>query len=255
VKGETLKNPPLVEAIFEIKWQLRESGPGFVHDPHYNLLVGRLYDRLAQRYPFHEPLPSASIPADMIAGVVQHRFRKAADGWPVVQLGPGVFTVNDTQNYSWEDFKARILEGVIALFDVYPETLTIQNLILRYVNAIDFDFSKEDVFVFLKEQMKIGISLYPFLFEEPSVQRAPESYDCRFTFGCTRPKATINLRFARGKKQGNDALFWETFVTTSSDDIPEMPVALGTWLGDAHDILEDWFFKLVKGDLLRSFEG
>lgn len=253
MKGETLKNPPLAEAIFEIKWQLHQSGPGFARDPHYNLLVGRLYDKLEQHYPFHESLPSASIPAEIVAGVVQHRFRTAQGKWPVVQLGPGILTINDTQNYSWEDFRLRVIEGIKALFDIYPEDLIIENLVLRYINAIDFDFN-ENIFLFLKKQLKTEISLYPPLFEESGIQRMPENFDCKFTFDCSSPKATINLRFARGKKRGVDALFWETFITTSSNDIPELPSELENWLESAHNILEDWFFKLVEGDLLRRFE-
>jgi uncharacterized protein (TIGR04255 family) len=254
VKGDTLERPPLVEAIFEIKWQLHESGPGFKHDPHYNLLVGRLYDRLEKYYPFHESLPNSSIPAEIIPGVVQHRFRAAKDKWPVVQLGPGIFTVNDTQDYSWEDFKSRVLKGVRFLFDVHPGALVITNLVLRYINAIDFDFNKEDVFRFLEAHMKTEIALYPLLFENPGVQRTPESFDFRFTFACNKPDSTINLRFARGKKKRRDAFFWETFVATSLDDIPELPSELEGWLENSHNVLEDWFFKLVEGDLLRRFE-
>jgi len=254
VKGETLRNPPLIEAIFEMKWQLQESAPGLTHDPHYDLLIGRLYDRLERYYPFHQQLPAASIPAEMLAGVVQHRFRTSQDKWPVFQVGPGVLTVNDTQEYTWDDFRARILEAVNTLFDVYPGPLTINNLVLRYVNAVEFEFDNENVFEFLRHQLKTDISLHPMLFEESGVQKSPVSLDCRFTLKCNQPESTINLRFARGNKQNLDALFWETFVATSLDHIPELPSELEKWLQDSHNVLEDWFFKLVEGDLLRSFE-
>jgi uncharacterized protein (TIGR04255 family) len=254
VKGETLSNPPLVEAIFEMKWQLQESTSGLTHDRHYNLLIGRLYDRLEKRYPFHEPLPAASMPAEMVAGMVQHRFRTAENEWPVFQLGPGVLTVNDTQKYTWDDFKERVLEAANALFEAYPESLAVKNLQLRYINAVDFDFDNESVFEFLNHQLKTDISPYPSLFENPDVRNAPASFDCRFTFNYTRLGSTINLRFARGKTHNRDALFWETFVATPLDPIPELHSALGDWLEESHDILEDWFFKLVEGDLLRSFK-
>gem|GEM_PF-5568194 len=50
-----LPNKPLVEAIFEFRWQI----PSEEGDPHYTLFVGRLYDRVQPHYPFHEPLPTA----------------------------------------------------------------------------------------------------------------------------------------------------------------------------------------------------
>ena len=76
-------------------------------DPHYRLLLGRLFDRFQKDYPVHEQLPTASLPDDMVGQVVQHRFRVAKDDWPLVQVGPGVFTVNDTQHYTWTDFEQR----------------------------------------------------------------------------------------------------------------------------------------------------
>jgi uncharacterized protein (TIGR04255 family) len=254
VKGKPLRNPPLGEAIFEIRWQLQESTPGLTNDPYYNLLIGMLYGKLEEQYPFHQQLPTASIPAEMLAGIVQHRFRAAEDKWPLFQLGPGVLTVNDTRGYTWNDFKGRVLEVVNALFGVYPSSLVIINVVLRYINAIEFNFSNENIFEFLRERLKTDISLHPPLFEESDVQKAPVGFDCRFAFDCTKPKSTINLRFARGKRQEHDTLVWEAFASTPSDHVPELPSGLEAWLEGAHDVLENWFFKLAEGDLLRSFE-
>ena len=40
-----LKNKPLVEAIFGLKWELQEPQPEMKIDPHYKLLIGRFYDK------------------------------------------------------------------------------------------------------------------------------------------------------------------------------------------------------------------
>ncbi len=254
--GKTLKNAPLVEAIFEARWQLNEIQPGLFSDPHYSLLIGSLYQQLRQKYPFHQALPTASIPNEMVTGIVQHRFRKAKEQWPLVQLGPGIFTVNQTKGYTWGDFKQRVIEGVSALFEIHPnvQALNIQNLGLRYINSIKFDFERNDIFQFLKEQLKVDISLPSPLFESTSVKRAPLEFDYRFSFECTKPEAVIRLRFARGKQQQDDALIWETMIDADSDHLPELPLQLEGWLENAHDVVEDWFFKLIKGDLEKRFE-
>ncbi len=57
-----LKNKPLVEAIFELRWELQEHNQGLKTDPHYRIIVGRIYDKVSNEYPFHEQLPAASIP-------------------------------------------------------------------------------------------------------------------------------------------------------------------------------------------------
>ncbi|MEW5829325.1 MAG: TIGR04255 family protein [Chloroflexota bacterium] len=251
--GETLKKPPLVEAIFEIKWDLQDIAPGIVNDPHYNLLLGRMYDRLEKKYPFHQPLPTASIPTEMITGVVQHRFRIDKEKWPLFQLGPGILTVNDNKNYKWHDFKERVTEILNFLFEVYPAPLSINSLVLRYINSIEFNFDKENIFDFLSQQLQTEIALPASLFET-DVQKLPVGFDCRFAFKCTKPGAMINLRLARGRSQNNDALIWESFLTTTKTNMPSFPEGVETWLEDSHNVLEEWFIKLIEGELLRSFK-
>jgi len=85
-------------------------------DPHYKILVGSLYEQLKEEYPFHQQLPTAFIPDEMLGYLVQHRFRKGENQWPLVQIGPGIITVNDTEGYIWEDFKNRIERVVNILF-------------------------------------------------------------------------------------------------------------------------------------------
>ena len=60
-----LTNKPLVEAIFEIKWELQDSPSGGKIDPNYKILVGMLYEKLNQDYPFIEPLETASMPDEI----------------------------------------------------------------------------------------------------------------------------------------------------------------------------------------------
>lgn len=82
-----LKNKPLVEAILEIKWRLvppvKTAGAPQVlvpaTDPHYRLLLGRLFDRFEEEYPFHEQLPTATVPDELVAHVVQHHSRNWRD--------------------------------------------------------------------------------------------------------------------------------------------------------------------------------
>ena len=49
--AKELKNKPLVEAILEIRWKLQGLPPGPQVDPHYKLLLGRLFDRHSRGIP------------------------------------------------------------------------------------------------------------------------------------------------------------------------------------------------------------
>lgn len=252
-----LKDKPLVEAIFELRWALQESANGMRIDPHYKLLIGRLYDKVSGEYPFHERLPSASIPDDMAGHVVQHRFRRDRDKWPLVQIGPGIITVNDTERYIWEDFEKRVVKAIKALFEAYPESrdaLRVDRLLLRYIDAIAFDYATDDIFAFLDEQMKTKIGLYKKLFEGTAVEKVPSGLDLRFSFDSTEPKGRVRLRFVRGRVRESEALVWETMVESSSEDAPDVPSEIADWVRKAHNLTDDWFFKLIEGELQRRFE-
>ena len=255
--AKELKNKPLVEAILEVRWHLQPASPGPQTDPHYKLLLGRLFDRMAKDYPEHEQLPTANFPDELVGHLVQHRFRVAANSWPLVQVGPGVFTVNSTADYKWQDFRARVLSAVGKLYDAHPKIgdLKITNLIMRYIDAVDFDYGAGNTFEFLRDKLKLNISLPANLFEGTGVENKPNSLMCQCSFGCQKPKGNINLRFATGQKQNVPAMIWETTVESAGDDLPEMPKAFEGWLDAAHEITDDWFFKMIEGELERRFSG
>jgi hypothetical protein len=226
-----LKNKPLVEAIFELQWELQEPSPGMKLDPHYKILIGRMYDMLRDKYPFHEQLPTATMPDEIAGYVVQHRFRKDKDKWPLIQVDK--------------------------LFEAYinaENDLKISRLLLRYIDAVDFDYGKDNIFDFLKEKMKMNIEIYEKLFEETGTSKLPLNFDLRFAFPSVSPKGAMHLRFGRGKRKDIDALVWETTVQSVGNDAPKVKEGIVTWVKAAHDLTDDWFFKIIEGELLKEFE-
>lgn len=121
MSNKNLINKPLVEAILEVKWQLNTIAQNVSIDPHYKLALGRLFDQLSDEYPYHEQLPTATLPDEVSGYAVQHRFRCASNDWPLVQMGPGILTVNDTRKYTWDDFSHRAINAVRKLSNVYPK--------------------------------------------------------------------------------------------------------------------------------------
>ncbi len=260
-----LRNKPLVEAILEIKWQLDKPGqmsgsPQMAlpaGDPHYRLLLGRLFDRFQKEYPVHEPLPAATLPDEVVGHCVQHRFRAAKDDWPLVQVGPGIFTVNETHRYTWTDFQQRVREAVGRLFDAHPNPtdFRIETLVLRYIDAVEFNYQEENAFVFLKDKLKVGISLPPSLFQDTGVSGLPRNLSWQATFQCSNPRGAVHVSFATGQKEGKPAILWETTVLSTGAELPAMPGQFSEWIDAAHEITHDWFFKLIEGELERRFDG
>ncbi|WP_129671899.1 TIGR04255 family protein [Candidatus Chloroploca sp. Khr17] len=254
---KVLKNKPLIEAIFEAHWALKEQIGDFKVDPHYTILLGRMFDRVQDNYPFHEQLATANIPIEIAGRVVQQRFRAKEGGWPLVQFGPGVCTLNDTDSYDWEkSFRPGIADLIQKLFEAYPrpEDLQIENLILRYIDAIIVDFEKENVFDFLRTKMKVNVDIQENVFEKTGITRRPEVLDLRFAFHSQTPAGSLQLRFAKGNREGKDALIWETVFSSSGEDAPKDIKSIIAWADNAHQITSNCFFEIIDGELLRRFE-
>jgi uncharacterized protein (TIGR04255 family) len=252
---EPLSHKPLVEAVFELRWALKEIQQGVRVDPNYKIMVGRLYDRIKDKYPFPEPLPTATMPDEIAAYIVQHRFRDSDGGWPLVQIGPGILTLNDTEKYDWGDFEKRIPYVLNAFFEVYPpKDLVVNGLLLRYIDAIDFDYSKENIFRYLKRALKTTVDVPQSLFDGTGINKGPLAFDLRFSFPSSTPQGAMHLRFSRGKKANIDALGWETMVQSIDEHAPKTCNDIMDWVRDAHELTDDWFFKLIEGELFERFK-
>lgn len=255
---QKLTHAPLVEAIIEIRWKLDEPQPGLFTDPKYKILVGRLYDRLAKDYPTHEPLPTASMPDEMLAYTVQHRFRVESGKWPLIQVGPGIVTFNDNENYSWDNnFEERASQLMTTLFETYPDakaTLKISGIQLRYIDAIELNFSNENILAFITDKLKISLSFPDELFNKSPIKSLPSGINTLFSFPITNPVGTLLLRFANGTHNQAEALIWETIVKSNESELPEMPTQFKNWLNSAHDLTHNMFFKLIEGPLKDAFK-
>ncbi len=250
-----LTNKPLVEAIFEIRWNLKKTDFGFI-DPHYKIVVGRIYDKLSDEYPFHEQLATANMPDGMLEYVIQHRFRKSENNWPLIQVGPGILVVNSTADYVWEDFEKRIIQAVSAFLDIYPDsknTIKINKILLRYIDSINFDYNN-NIFKFLNDKLKIDVSIYKKLFENTDVNNKPRNFDLRFSYNSLKPKGIIDLRFKKGKNKDSDALIWETLIYSNSLEDTDIQKGISNWVKEGHILTDDWFFKLIEGELYERFK-
>ncbi len=253
-----LKNKPLVEAILDLRWALPEQqGSGRQGDPHYRLLLGRFSERAEKDYPFHEALPTSRVPDEIVAHMPQHRFRIGEGNWPLIQIGPGIMTVNDTSGYTWLDFQQRCEAAVQYLFDAHPmvSDLRIQELTLRYIDAVAFDFATNSILDFLSDKMKVKLSLPESLFADTHVKRNPSAFNWQVSFIHDKPGGTVTLRFGTGQRDELPSLVWETLVESASDQLPALPQDFPKWLDEAHEITDDWFFKLIEGELERRFSG
>lgn len=247
---------PLAEVVVEFKWKLTPNPVAGMPptDPPYKLLVGSLFDRVKAEYPFHETLPAASVPDEYVPQLVQHRFRRAENGYPLVQVGPGILAVNDSKGYSWKRYLPGVLDAVAKLRDTYTGELTPEATILRYINAVPFDFGVSNAFEYMTTNFNVSVAFPPQLFSDHPVEQRPNTVLLESTHTLVDPAGLVSLKFSTGEFAGSSHLVWETQVLSLGANAPTLD-GLEVWLNQAHDVARAWFFTLIEGKLEAEFRA
>ncbi|GMW04538.1 MAG: hypothetical protein AMXMBFR85_05210 [Dehalococcoides mccartyi] len=252
VNRPELPNKPLIEALFEYKWKI----PDDKIDSNYQLFVGKLYNKLEAQYPFYQPLDLSAFPPGIVKYQVAHRFRKAENIWPIVQVGHGVVTLNNDHNYTWPDFEKRIYELFDSIYSTYPEPagLQVQSMSLRYRDAFDLQ-KDEEALIYMKKYLKSEIKLPNSLFDDASIASNPKIINSFVVYDVLEPKGQISLKFSSGMHNNVPSLIMDTCFSSQSNELTNIPHNFKDWLNSAHQLTDSWFFKLIDGELLEGFSN
>jgi uncharacterized protein (TIGR04255 family) len=260
-----LRNPPLIEAILEIKWNLSKKSPDVFEDPGYKLASGRLYDRIKKRFGYLKNLPITMMPEEMTAYTVRHQFRAEDNGWPLVQLGPGVATVNFTSPYHWKLFKETVQYFIPRLVESYQgvipgqpdDNIKIASILLRYINGIEFNWRENDALDFLASKMHTDFSPPEEITAQEIIQGTPQGIYLQVGYRVSEPSGQGTISFSTGNIGQAEGLIWELTFRSLGNDAPRLDniTEFLAWLNGAHDIIEKWFFSLIEGELHDSFKG
>lgn len=261
-KDIKLKTSPLVEAWLEVRWTIKaDSSSGFPGDP-YPYALGSFYNSVKDVFGFSEELPASKVPMGMLPNVVQHRFRTMKDGWPLIQLGPGVATINFSSPYSWVDSKERILYFRNKLLEAYSAVKLEPNFIfLRYRNVYQYEYSTKGSLEFLKK-INLHIQLPKNIPGIAGVDPNPLQNNLLLEFRLNEPKGVGQIQIANGfftPEPGSnlEAMLWELAAGAINEDVPDFynEESFGRWLDDIHAVLHDWFLGMIDGELLKEFLG
>jgi len=264
-----LKSPPLAEAWLEIRWQLQHVGPPqLMRDPGFPFALGVFYKSIKDRFEHKEDLAASQAPLEMLPHVVRHRFRASKDGYPLLQLGPGVASVNFTEPYNWKDFRETALYLRDKLSDAYSETVLMSDiLILRYRNVEPFEYSSDDLLRFVKKNLNTSLALPTHIPGYAGSKDIPTSANIVLTFDLIEPKGVGTLKIATGTRRQSDpetgqqteteVLVSQLEVASGGNDAPKInnEGEFVNWFDAAHDIIHDWFFSLIEGPLLKKYKG
>jgi uncharacterized protein (TIGR04255 family) len=188
------------------------------------------------------------VPMDAYINVPAHRFRVGKNSYPLVQVGPGILTVNtNDEKYIWENYEKWCSEAFKSLSDLYG-FITSDNvtLSLKYFDFFQFNFKENDVNKYLSDYFHIKLN-QSFLKEtgNPSSVNLGFFYDTKL--------GNFSLRIFKGKNtKGQSGIIFDTTIS-SLRNIPDV-IKFAKWLNEAHDYVSDSFKAMTKGKMYESFK-
>lgn len=266
----SLQASPLIEAWLEIHWQLKSGSPGDYErliDPGYPFALGVIYEKIKDLFAYKEELPTNKIPADMTPRMVRYRFRKEEGEWPLVQLGPGIATINFTKPYAWNEFKNKALYLRQNLEDAYNQPdFKLEKLILRYRNAFEFDFKENDLLEFLSTNLNLSLRTSNHIPGIISTNSWPSDINLRMSYDLQGSAGRGSLQFTTARRTKFDEIseknepvpivLLELEIQSLEDSAAEINTMEGfeQWITSAHAIIHEWFFALIEGPLHNHFK-
>lgn len=240
-----LPNAPLLEVIFEIKWDVKSKTD--IVDFQY--LHGDLYSNLKSKYPHRENLLPPEVPLDIVRGNPVFRFREKKGGYPLIQVGPGLISLNTIDDkYFWDQFRNESNEILSVLNKIYPKYSEFNlSPALTYIDFFEYDKNKETPLEFINTNLQIS-------FKDDFMSRTDSKMnEVNFNFNYEVLEKVVSLNLRNGKIDNDkDGLVLQTKVFGKKGKYDSEK--LQDWLDSAHDLSSDMFKSLTKGELYESFK-
>lgn len=238
-----LPNAPLIEVIFELRWLIKQKSDL----TKYQYLIGDLYSLIKNNYPVRESLAPPELPTDILINNPVHRFRADKNQYPLVQIGPGLLTLNTIDNnYLWNDFfkwSDALMDGFFEVFPIESETFK-PNLL--YLDFFRFNFKAKNVYDFINESFNLTFGQNFF---KNTVN--PLNLDIGYFYETDLGNLSVTLKKGQNSKKEEGIVMQTTLH--GRDSMTKKDNTL-VWLGKAHSFSSDLFKEITKGDLYNSFK-
>jgi uncharacterized protein (TIGR04255 family) len=246
-----LPKAPLQEAIFEVRWELDiEPSNNQQLDMGFALAQGKLQEIVKGRFPIHRRKLPHGIPDQLLQYQAVNQYWSKSETWPVLQLGPGIFTVNDTElTYDWpKTYFPLIQEAFDWILKAYDGNIRINSTALRYIDSVKLkDYGYEGHWQeFIQEH-------FNFSFVNSYNSRGPISgihFDQTFLLE-EGSSLQITMNSGKHRKTDEDALIWQTAVTKNDKFKKD---SLLSWVEKSHEVTSSLFKEMTKPSFYGSFK-
>jgi uncharacterized protein (TIGR04255 family) len=257
----TLPNPPIIEAIFELRW-------GAPKDNSQNLLIfsenenqffiGQFKSTVADNG-FGVVERVNKFAPTLLPHSISFRFRKEKSSWPCYQIGQGIFTANQAkENYDWKPFKKSIIDGLELLDKGHPDGISNLNPIgveLKYLDAYVHDNQKDPI-EFLSESFNIDLKalINESFLEDQYFKKEPKGLNIAFNLETVNPKGIFIFNINQGIINGEPGFLAEIISRSTDKDMPSLDKEnISNWLEKSHDLQRHAFNTLVNKAFAKGF--
>ncbi len=242
-----LPNAPLQEVVFEVRWQLQpdDSGKQLI-DSEYAFALGKFEASIAGDFPHRTSKFPDEVPHQLLNYQTVHQFWRGEGEWPVVQIGPGIMSVNDTdKNYDWQKTYLPLVKlALSALMKSYHQ-LNFISASLRYIDVVrvaDYGFDTWEAFV----RQNINFSFENRF--DPKGKLTAFQFNQSFEQNKT---GLTNVNFSSGKNGKEEDVFIFQTAVVQNKKMNEKEVI--DWLQDAHNYTSSLFKDICKDEFYNSF--
>lgn len=237
-----LPNAPLIEVVIELRWQITQKNEltGIQY------LYGDLYNELKDKFPHRESIIPVDIPIEMTLNQPAHRFRAKVGGYPLIQIGAGILTLNTIDDiYEWNSFFKDATETIEKFLKVYtlPDKQVVPGIM--YIDFFPFNFEENDVVDYINRNFKVTLSQSFFEADKP-----PIDFNMGFAYNIELGQLRVNLQ--KGIVNKSEGILLQTRI--NGKPLLAKEEKLGKWLNDAHELTSDLFKQLTAGNLYETFK-
>lgn len=241
--GKKYKNPPIIEAVCEFRFE--RGSPWDLAVP------GLVYEKIRHTFPKRKPIRDVQLGVRQLdAGLEQEvktteRIRFLRDDEKAfIQVGPDQVAIHQLKPYpSWQEFQPLIMEG----FNAYREAASpkgIQRIGLRYINRIEIPGEKvklEDHFEF-----------YPFVGAKLPQVHGSFIVGIEVPHKDSRDMLRVKLVSISSSAPNIVAILHDLdyFLAKPGDVAVD---GISEWISIAHDKVEDVFEACIKDPLREIF--
>ena len=240
-----LPNSPLQEVIFELLLEDEVDENGNPTEEKYDLAQGVFAKDISKDFPFRV---SNKYPNGIrLFPRIVHQFWKDKNKWPVIQIGPGIITVNDTDtNYEWEKFFPLVNQCLDQMEASLGEELKIKKAVLRYVDAVELDEADSDKKIeYVNEKFNIQLNNNFTLREGKMI-----GLNINQSFAL-KDGSVVNFSITNGKSKKNQpAIVWQTLISINTID---EKIGIKGWLDYSHSIVSQLFKDTITKEFYEQF--